>query len=141
VRCELADSVTGKAAAWALVTVKHGTTVRAIGLSDKQGRVVLLFAYPERPPATLAAAPAAITDYRWDLEFNCFYEASAGPVADIPDLAVVMDQLRTERGLLASTIAPQEPLPDQTLSFGRPLVVRTSQTEEGPSSSLFVAGP
>jgi len=141
VRCDLVDSVTGKAAAWALVTAKHGTTVRAIGLSDREGRLALIFDYPERPPATLAATPAAITDYQWDLELKCFYEAPAGTVPGIPDLATVMDQLGTERGLLASTVAPPDPLPDQTLSFGRPLIVRTSQTDEGPSSSLFLAAP
>ena len=141
VRCELVDSVTDKPAAWALVTAKHGTIVRAIGLSDRKGRLALFFDYPERPPATLATAPAAITDYQWKLELKCFYEAPPGPVPELPDLATVMDQLGTERGLLASTVAPQAPLPDQMLSFGRPLVVKTGKTKDGPSSSLFLAAP
>ena len=138
VRCQLIDSESGAKASWALVTAKHGTVVRGIGLADKEGRAVLYFGYPERPTPTLATA-AAIGDYQWDLKLQAYYAGPEEHVPDIPDLATVMAQLDKPRDLLASTVVPIEQLPNQTLTYGRELVVRTSKTEAGPSSSLFMA--
>jgi len=140
VRCELIDSTTGKPAPWAVVAAKHDGVTRGIGLSDRQGRAALFFGYPERPRPSLATSPPAITDYRWELDVEAFYDPPAGPVPEVPDLAEVMAQLDHPRDILESTLSPPELLPSQLLTYGRPLVLRTSRTPEGSSSSLFL-GP
>lgn len=138
VRCQLVDSVGGTEASWALVTAKHGTMVRGIGMADRKGRAVLYFGYPERPAPTLATA-TAIDEYQWDLKLQGYYDPADGDVPDIPELGTVMGQLDHPRQLLDSTVAPIEQLPNQTLTYRRELVVRTRKTAEGPSSSLFMA--
>lgn len=138
VRCQLVDSETHAPASWALVTAKHKNQVRGIGLADRDGRATLIFSYPERSTPNLANPPA-IPEYRWELKLQAFYDPPAGLVPQVPNLAAVMAQLASPRDLLASTVPPTETLPNQQLTFGRTLVVRTGETEEGPSSSLFLA--
>lgn len=140
VRCQLVDSSTGRAAAWALLSVAHAGLTRGIGLADREGRVALLFGYPERPRPSLATSPPAITDYRWELEAKAFFDPAQGAPPAMPDLERTMAQLDHPRDLLASTLSPPELLPSQLLTYGRPMVLRTSRTAEGSSSSLFL-GP
>lgn len=137
IRCELADAATGAPAAWALVTARHGGVVRGIGLADHMGRATLFFAYPERERPSLSSPPA-ITDFRWALEIAAYYDPPPGPVPDVPDLAVIMAQLDHRCDLFESTASPPELLGQPLLSFGRPLVLRTGNTPDGPSSTLFL---
>jgi hypothetical protein len=140
-RCELVDAATGEAAAWALVSARHDGVTRGIGLADQQGRATLLFPYPERPRPQLPTSPPAITDFRWSLEIEAFYDPPPGPPPPVPDLAAIMAQLDHPCDLFASTSSPPELLGSQLLSFGRPLVLRTGNTPDGPSSSLFLDRP
>lgn len=136
VRCQLLRD-DGGPAAWALFTASHGGTVRAIGQADAEGRAVLFFGYPERPRPSLATSPPAITDFRWSIELEAYWD-DLDP-ARPPEFAALMDQLDHPRTLFASTVSPPEPLPSQLLSFGRGLVLRTDSTPDGPSSSLVMA--
>jgi hypothetical protein len=140
VRCELVDAATGLPAAWALVTASHGGSVRGLGLSDAMGRTALFFPYPERERPSLSSPPA-ITDFRWALEIAAYYDPPPGPVPEIPDLAAIVAQLDHPCDLFASTLSPPAPLGQQLLSFGRPLVLRTGNTPDGPSSSLILERP
>jgi hypothetical protein len=140
VRCELLDWATGLPAAWALVTASHGGVVRGLGLADAMGRTTLLFPFPERDRPSLTSPPA-ITDFRWSLEIAAYYDPAPGPVPDVPDLAAILAQLETPCDLFASTQSPPEPLGEQLLNFGRPLVMRTGDTPDGPSSSLILERP
>jgi hypothetical protein len=135
-RCQLLRD-DGGPAAWALLTAAHGGVVRAIGQADGEGRAVLFFAYPERPRASLATSPPAITDFRWSIELAAYWNG-LDPAAP-PEFADLMAQLDHPRALFASTLSPPEPLPSQLLSFGRPLVLRTDTTPDGPSSCLVMA--
>lgn len=136
VRCQLLRD-DGGPAAWALLTVSHAGTVRAIGQADAEGRAVLFFAYPERPRPSLATSPPAITDFRWSIELTAYWNGL--DPARPPEFAELMAQLDHPRTLFASTLSPPEPLPSQLLSFGRSLVLRTETTPDGPSSSLLMA--
>jgi hypothetical protein len=140
VHCQLAEAATGAPAAWALVTVSHNGVTRGIGLADREGRAVTFFAYPERPRPSLATSPPAITDFRWEVEVNAFWDSGGGGAPDIPDLADVVAQLGHRREPLDSTLSPPDVLPTQLLSFGRRLILKTSRTPGGPSSLLFL-GP
>jgi hypothetical protein len=136
IRCQLSRD-DGGPAAWALVTAAHGGSVRAIGQADEEGRVVLFFAYPERPRPSLATSPPAITDFRWSIEIAAYWNGLDPAVT--PEFGAVMAQLDHPRALFESTLSPPEPLPSQLLSFGRPLVLRTEATPDGPSSTLVMA--
>jgi len=140
-RCELADAATGEPAAWALVTAGHGGVTRGIGLADGKGRATLFFPYPERPRPQLATSPPAITDFRWALDIAAYYDPPPGAAPQVPDLAAIMGQLSHPCDLFESTLSPPELLGSQLLSFGRPLVLRTGNTPDGPSSSLFLERP
>ncbi len=139
-RGELVDAATGAPAAWALVTASHAGIVRGLGLADRMGRGTLLFPYPERERPSLSSPPA-ITDFRWAMEIAAYYDPPPGPAPDVPDLAAIMSQLHHPCDLFASTLSPPELLGQQLLSFGRPLVMRTGNTPDGPSSSLFLERP
>jgi hypothetical protein len=136
VRCQLKRD-DGELAAWALLTAAHGGSVRAIGQADDKGRVVLFFAYPERPRPSLATSPPAVTDFRWSIELAAYWSGLDPDVA--PEFGAVMAQLDHPRTLFASTLSPPALLPSQLLSFGRPLVLRTETTPDGPSSTLVMA--
>lgn len=139
VRCQVAEATTQTPAAWALVSIVHGGITRGIGLADEQGRAAVFFTYPERPRPSLATSPPAITDFRWELEVRAFWDPASSAGA-IPDLADIVAQLDHPRDALESTMSPAEVLPAQLLSFGRPLILKTSRTPDGPSSLLFL-GP
>ena len=137
IRTQIIRIDTGAPAAWALLTASHGGRVRGIGQADALGRVALFFAYPERPRPSLATSPPAITDFRWAIDFTAYWNGLAADTA--PEFGAVMDQLNHPRDLFADTrIAPPELLPSQLLSLGKPLVLRTADTPDGPSSQLIM---
>lgn len=140
VRCELVDAATGLPAAWALVAASHGGIVRGLGLADSMGRTNLLFGYPERERPSLTSPPA-ITDFRWPLDLTAYYDPPPGPTAETPDLGDILSQLDHPCDLFKSTLSPPELLGPQLLSFGRPLVLRTGNTPDGPTSSLILERP
>jgi hypothetical protein len=140
IRCELLDAATGRPAAWALVTASHGGVVRGLGLADAMGRTTLFFPYPDRERPSLSSPPA-ITDFRWPLDFAAYYDPPPGPAPDVPDLAAIAAQLDHPCDLFESTLSPPELLGPQLLSFGRPLLLRTGNTPDGPSSSLILERP
>ncbi|MEA3015808.1 MAG: hypothetical protein QOI38_530 [Sphingomonadales bacterium] len=139
-RCDLVDAATGGPAAWALIAASHGGAVRGLGLADPMGRATLFFQYPDRERPSLSSPPA-ITDFRWALEIAAYYDPPPGRAPGVPDLAAIMSQLDHPCDLFASTLSPPELLGQQLLSFGRPLVMRTGATPDGPSSSLFLERP
>jgi len=145
VRAQLADLATGGPAAWALVAARIDGVTRGLGLADGEGRAVLFFPWPARPRPSLFTSPPAMADFRWDLTLDAFYEPPVGgsPPGDgappaLPDLADILAQLDRPMTPLASTLSPLEPLGAQPLTYGRPLTLRTAETAEGPSSSLFL---
>lgn len=137
VRCQLLRDDTGQPASWSLLTVTCAGRVRALGQADAEGRVVLFFAHPERPRASLAASPPAITDFRWSIELTAFWNGLDPKTT--PEFGAAMTQLLHPRQLFASTAAPVAPLPAQQLAFGRPLILRTAKTPDGPSSCLIMS--
>lgn len=122
IRCQIARSDTGAPVSWALVTASQGGTVRVLGQADAQGQVVMFFAYPERPRASLATSPPAITDSRWSLDIAAYSTA----LPPVPTFTDIMNQINHPRDLFASTASPPVLLPSQLLSFGRPLTLRTT---------------
>ena len=136
-RAQVARVDTGEPVAWAIVTASDAGKTCGIGVADDKGRVVLFFAFPDRPRAALATSPPAVTDFSWSLDIRAYW--SGLPADAVPPFADLMAQLNDPRDLLNSTASPAEALPAQLLSLGRPLTLRTSATPTGPTSFLMTA--
>jgi hypothetical protein len=141
VYAQLRESGADRAAAWALVSAGVDGDVRGLGLADSEGRVAVMFPYPEPPRMTLSSPPPARNDFRWQVELQAYYGVASPPVApsEIPDLGLVLSQLDMPRDLLGSTLSPAMPLPALPLEYRVALSARTGATPTGPSSFLFVS--
>jgi len=141
VRAQLRELGTEREAAWCLLTVSIDAVVKGIGLADQQGRVAVLFPYPERPRPALTSPPSANRDFHWNIQLTAYYIPrpidSVAPA--IPDMAEILEQFNSPpRSLYRSTLLPQETLPSQPLEYRVPLTVRTELTATGKSSFLFI---
>ena len=135
---QLRESGTGRDAAWCLLTVTIAGAVCGIGLADEQGRVAVIFPYPEPPRRSLASPPEARDDFSWTLELRAFWRTASpsGPPAAMPDLADVLGSQSDERTVMTSTTSPPEPL---RLTYREPLTARTAGTTGADASLLFVS--
>lgn len=140
VRAQLREFGTERPAAWCLVTVSVEASVCGIGLADREGRVAVLFPYPDRPRPTLASPPPATNDFRWNVELTAYYVPGppAAPAPAVADLAAVLAQVNSPRPLFHSLASPPQPLPPLPLDYRVPLTVRTEAGPTGPSSYLYV---
>lgn len=125
VRIELRDGTTRRPAAWVLLTVELEGRELGRGLSDRDGKAILIFPFPE--PAI--ASPPASMPWRWPLRLHAFYTPVAAAPA-LPSLCTVLSQAPAR--LLADTSPPVE-LSAVELEYGRELVVTS-----GPESHLLI---
>lgn len=141
VYAQLRESGADRAAAWALLTARIDGDVRGLGLADREGRIAVMFPYPEPPRITLSSPPEARNDFRWQVELEANYDVGSPQAAalEIPDLGHVLSQLDMPRELLGSTLSPALPLPALPLEYRVRLTARTEATPLGPSSFLFVS--
>jgi hypothetical protein len=135
-RAELRETGTERPAAWALLAVTIDGTLRGIGLADQQGRVLVLFPYPE-PARRALSSPPSITVFRWTVQLTAFYapRPSGIPAPDVPDLAALLAQFSAPQPLLASIGSPPVPLGPLQLDDRVPLVARSGLT--APLSSYL----
>ena len=122
VRAELHELATGKPAAWALMEASFfsaGSWHTARGLADNEGRVLLMFAYPEGQRRAFGASPPGgargLSHQEWTLKFTVFHQ----PV-DRPEKAA--DYGRRLAQPLAQAwrgLSPITALEAETLFFGR----------------------
>jgi hypothetical protein len=138
---QLRESGADRPAAWALLTASIDGEVRGLGLADKEGRVAVMFPYPEPPRMTLSSPPEARSDFHWQVQLQAYYRTASPPEAppEIPDLGVVLSQLDLPPPEpLSSTLSPALPLPALPLEYRVALTARTGTTPGGASSFLFV---
>ncbi|HEX8690268.1 MAG TPA: hypothetical protein VF729_08490 [Solirubrobacterales bacterium] len=134
IRAELEDRDSGEPAAFALleaeVEAPGAPPVRARGIADRRGQVVVALPYPE-PAADDGARPlSALT---WTARLRLLYRPpGAGERAD--DLCRI---LRQAEGRLLSSAPPSVPVNQTTVAFGRESVVRAN----GGSKLLAAAEP
>ena len=140
VRAQLRQAGTGLAAAWALLGVSIEGRLRGLGLADPQGRVAVMFPYPEPPRRQLASPPEARDDFSWPLELQAYSAPPASPAQAWADLEAVLMQLGHPRRVVAPTAAPPHSavaLPLR-LAYRVPLTVRSAGTGPGDASYLLV---
>jgi hypothetical protein len=124
VRMELRELATERAAAWALVEAAYfsaGSRRTVRGMADRQGRVLLIFPYPEGQRRPFNHSPPGssrgLSQQEWTLAFTVFYEAS-----DQPEEAADYGRRLAQPAVPAwGGPSPIMPLTDESLRFGREL--------------------
>jgi hypothetical protein len=143
----------GRPAAWAVLEARSSGRLLARGFADEQGRVGLIFPYPEpvthtlgSPPASSPPAAAApqLRDQEWTIEVVASYgRLHPAPVGDRPSLADLSDILTQPSASLWADSERGRALTEANLQFGRELVLRSrdftaSPIEGAPKSVLFI---
>lgn len=132
VRAQLRELATGEPAAWAFVEAQYfsgGTPRTAFGLADKEGRVVLMFPYPEGQRRPLGGSPPTngvngLTQQSWELDLLFFYqplEASPPSTVKPEEAADYAFRLEQPQVFASRESSPLVPLGQQTLYFGQEL--------------------
>lgn len=122
---DLRHATTGAPVPWCLVTASVGGQVEGIGLSDKKGRLAILFPFPKRRRPTLGSPPQSPGEILWNVDLAAYWLA-VDPVPDSPDLDHLSNQLMAgPHALLRRAGMPPVPMPTQVLDYRQPLVVRS----------------
>ena len=139
---QLAEAGTGAPCPWTLLQVTVGD-VRGLGLSDREGRVAVLFPYPPPPRPTLSSPPAPRNDFQWDVEISAFssppHSPAASRIPEVAELESVLAQLYFPRAVLDSFAPPPVPFGPQRLQFRVPLVLRSAAVPASLASSLILS--
>ena len=134
----------GGPAAWAVLEahVLGGHTVR--GIADEQGRVALIFAYPEpvtnglnSPPDSSPLSPPeggmSLREQAWPITLQVAYERRH-PIPPILPLLEILAQLPAQLW----DDFPRMELTQVTLRFGQELVLKSSNVEGRARSELWI---
>jgi len=133
VRAQLWDVTNNQPAAWTLVEASYEGHFLARGFADRQGRLALLFPYPE-PTYSISSPPGSppigdhppLVDQSWLIQLHAFY-APQFPMPEIPDLCQIFNQ---SPATLLSTLSPVSPLTELLLHYAQELIVRS---DSGPT--------
>jgi hypothetical protein len=131
IRADLEDATTGQPAAWAVLEASAAGAPVYRGIADERGRVVVFLPYPEVPWHGSSPPPGSqpLSSQTWQVTLTVRYSpAGASPPfpdpaqGEPPDLCAVLTQ---SEGMMLGSASPDTQLGQQTLSFGRELVLRT----------------
>lgn len=137
VYAQLQEEATGAPGAWYLLETRVDGDPRGLGMADAEGRVAVMFPYPE-PPRRLISPPVMREDFSWELELVA-YGATTSPPTPAPaiaDLAQVLAALDSRRDVIVPIDSPAAPL---RLAYRQPLTVRSGGAAGGDASVLLVA--
>jgi hypothetical protein len=140
VRAQLREQGAQGPAAWSLLAAAVDGEVRGLGMADAEGRVAVMFPYPEPPRMTLASPPEARNDFTWPVELTAYVPAAPsppGPPPELPDLAEVLGALASPRAVVESLGSP--PAPPLRLSYRQELVARTAGAAGADAGTLWIA--
>ena len=126
-------------AGFALMTVSIGGIIRGVGVADGDGAILVSFSYPLLPTPTPAARSAGTTRIEWPVRIAVYCgrlnaEADGGP----PLLPDIIAQLSRTPSLVLARLSSRTRLPEQTLSVGQPLLLRSARAAPAKPSSLFI---
>lgn len=137
----------GTPAAWAVIEARspEGKTVR--GMADGQGRIALLFPYPEpvmdsigSPPDSGMISPPAggrsLKEQEWNIELRAFYS----PASSVPVMADLRAALSQAEATLWSEYEMFE-MAEATLRFGQELILRSRNPVDGSEESFLLIEP
>ena len=113
-------------ASWAVVEVHVAGQTPVRGLADREGRVAVIFPYPEptpspaRPMSPPFPSGQSLWDQEWPVRIDVFYDPVV-PAPLVPDLCRTLNQ---GPAMVWSDASASTPLPDQPLRYGQELIVR-----------------
>jgi len=123
------DESIEKPASWAVVEAYLEDKFLMRSFADREGRLALLFPYPEPfhsvfppPGSPLLGRRPPLVDQTWPIYLQAFYTPWQ-PVPGIPDLCQIFEQ---SSATLISSLSPQIPMNEILLSYGQKLVLRTA---------------
>jgi hypothetical protein len=129
VRAHLWDAVDDSPAAWAMVEVQSEGQAPIRAVADEQGRVAVIFPYPEPPSRSLTSPlgsplgsePRLLMEQIWSLRLQVFYSPRKPP----PPVPLLEDVLHQAPATPLSSLSPLAPLPEVRLVFGQELIVKS----------------
>jgi len=140
VYAQLRELGSSRIPAWSLLGVSIDGVMRGLGLADRQGRVAVMFPYPEPPRIPLASPPEARSDFRWTVKLSAFCATGSPALApeapEIPDLADVLAQLATPCEVIDSVLSPAA---SWRLDYRVPLTARTEGVSPADASYLMLS--
>lgn len=128
IRASLWDVSNDRPAAWTMMEASLDNQLLARGLADREGRIALLFPYPE--PVHSISSPLGsppignrppLIDQTWSIQLQSYY-SSLNTTPDLPDLCQALSQPPV---ITLSALSPASPLTNITLRYGQELVVRS----------------
>jgi hypothetical protein len=128
-RADLKDWTTDKPAAWAVVEARFEGQPPVRGIAGKDGRIALVFPYPEPLSGPLGSPPESppsgertpLLAQKWVVTLQAWYSASVS-VPNRLDLSSVFTQ---QPATLLATVSPATTLNSAILEFGKDLIVKT----------------
>lgn len=146
VYAQLREAGSGRIPAWSLLAVDIDGARCGLGMADAEGRVAVMFPYPEPPRALLASPPQARSDFRWTVELSAYWSEVSPPLPatvdpstpdrSIPDLGEVLGQLAAPRAVIDSLSSPAPP---RRLDYRRPLTAKTEGQDAADASWLLLS--
>ncbi len=113
-------------ASWAVLEVHVAGQPTARGVADREGRVAVMFPYPEpsaspvRPLSPPDASGLPLWHQEWTVRLAAFYDPVT-PAPSVPDLCRTLGQ---PAAMLWADSDGTRQVPDQTLRYGRESIVR-----------------
>lgn len=142
-RAQFEEVASGAPAAWTVVEVRSGGNA-ARGVSDREGRLMLPFAYPEPVMFNLGSPGGALgpplEEQTWEVEIRAWYEPEEDP-PQTPDLCALEDLARRAPSPVWEDTAMSRILDRLTLRFGQELVARTRNTAAGRELPVVLISP
>jgi hypothetical protein len=132
-------------AAWAVAEVSttvHNRVVTALGAADGQGRLTILFPYPEPMNVSTVSPPEGtpqlLSEQRWPLAFRAWHSFSA-EIRDRLDIDAVRELIQQRPAEVWEDDSPLVPFSGTDLVFGRELVVPARMPGDSRPRQLFLS--
>jgi hypothetical protein len=149
-RADLWDPLAGKdgqPAAWAMIRARLAGHPPVTGMADADGRLALLFPYPE-PVDLLPESPlvtgTSLMQQEWTIELEAAYDrlepAGFTQVGRIPlqELCAIVGQ---SPATLWTDASPAAPLTQTTLKYGQEIILRSQSTTDSTPPSVLLLTP
>ena len=118
--------------AWTLLGASIEGRLRGVGLADTQGRVAVMFPYPNPPAEPLTSPSVAQFDFRWAVTLQAWRAATLAA----PDLAAILGQLASPCPVIDAVSGPPTP---RLLEYRLPMTARTEAQAPADASFLLLS--
>ena len=118
--------------AWTLLGASIDGQLRGLGLADTQGRVAVMFPYPNPPTQPLTSPSVAQPDFLWTVTLQAWRAATLAA----PDLADILGQLASPCPVVDAVSGTPTP---RRLEYRIPMTARTEAQSPADASFLLLS--